>query len=163
MKVTKLSLMIAAVLVAGTVGSMAQTNDYLIKKASGTITDDTGKTKVVNADLVSTNTNTLVLRIIKNDPRRIRLEERDSTGTNLVSTIISSFREAFLANGQFGGDLEASSSVFNGDLQIQGKETPATNPTKVKATLTGVFNDKIANTNDVDSLFKGTISGTILP
>jgi hypothetical protein len=158
----KLGFMVAALLVAAVGSSFAQTNDYLVK-VKGTFTDNTGKTKVIDSDLVSTNGSVLVLRIIKNTPRSVRLEERDSTGTNLVSSLLTSFREAFLTSGQFGGDLEDDSADFNGDIQIQGKETPSTSPTKVKASLVGVGNDTIANSSLPDSLFKGTLSGSKLP
>lgn len=141
----------------------AQTNDYLVKVRFTSDTDDFKKIKFTKSGIVGSNL--LVLRIIKNPPRQIQLLDCDASTTNVVSVLVTSYRQAFLANGKFSSDLEQTDPSFpDGDLQITGKETPATNPTKVKATLIGVWNDGVNNSNDdIDEIAKGTLTGTRLP
>ena len=142
----------------------AQTNDYLVK-IRGIQEIDLGKDKITEVNLTDPP-HIVVLRIIKNPPRQIQLQLRDESTNNVVAILVSSFRQAFLANGKFSSDLEQADPSFgpDGDLQIQGQETPAANPKKVKAVLIGVLNDSLNDPNGKeDAIFKGTLTGTRIP
>lgn len=157
---------VGALLAPAATNTTAQTNDYLVT-LKGTSIQDGGKVKLNGTNLVSPP-DVLVLRIIRNPPRKIQLQRRDASKTNVVAILLQSSRQGMLVTGQFSSDLELSDASFSdndGDIQISGKETPATNPTKVKATLIGVLNDGVVNSanSDIDQLFKGTLTGTRLP
>jgi hypothetical protein len=135
--------------------AMAATNVFTVTKLRGVITKaDGSKIKVAGSDLTTNN----VEMFVSDNLGTIIVRKISGTTTN---TLIDTFRSAFTAGGKFNSDLEGSFTPSNtntppflGDLQITGKLSPATAPTKVSATLVGVWR----NTPN-DATFKGTISG----
>jgi hypothetical protein len=167
----KFCLTCSVVFVCASTAAWANTNAFEVA-VKGTITRNSGKFQINNASLLVSASNKLVL-IVDTDDDDIELLEVNPATTNIVRTIMATYRWAILDSGKFNADLESNGSgpqgsvtdfpngtpSFNGDLQADGKAT-LTGSGKITAgaKLVGVWNDPNAQPFDAEpAVFKGTV------
>jgi hypothetical protein len=145
---------VAAVLLLTAANARAQTNRYPVKLRA---VIDIGTAKAPVTETLLT-TNRLVLVINRTD-HRASLEEWDMAITNQLNVLVNRRRLALLPGGRF----EFITQNFDTDEQegafrIAGSESPATGPfRKVRATITGVYNDAQASGTNVDAVIRGKL------